>query len=106
LKAILFLPAVNRLMSARIDSAYFLKWEKGPQSNSVTLDKKYRYRYQSISDSSSGSIFVEPSQYDIQYNPALSLWRKIELLHPDKTTIVVTFSKVKINEPVKLPFKD
>lgn len=86
------------------DSAYFLHWQNSAQSNHVTLDRMYRPVRQNITDSSSASISILQQQYDIPYTSAFSLWRKIEMMRPQQMQIIITFSKIKINEPVQLPF--
>jgi hypothetical protein len=88
----------------RTDSSYLLKWEEQMTSNSLTLDNRYRNLLQNIMDGPAKSVSVTAEQYDIQYTPSFSLWRKIQLVNLNETQIVITFSKVKINEPLKLPF--
>lgn len=86
------------------DSAYFLHWKSGTQSSNITLDRMFRPVMQNITDSGSASINILQQQYDIPYTSAFSLWRKIEMMRPQQMQIIITFSKIKINEPVKLPF--
>lgn len=86
------------------DSAYFLSWGDSVTTNSITLNRQFMNIMQEIHDGSSGSVKTSTQQYDPQYNPPFPLWRKIEVRHPSETQIVITFSKVKVNEPMKLPF--
>lgn len=88
---------------SRKDSSYLLKWESATQTNSLTLNRAFLPLLQTIRDSSA-DLRITHQQYEIPYTSPFSLWRKIELLRPEAMQIVVTFSKIKINEPVKLPF--
>ena len=86
------------------DSSYLLKWKSEKQSNTVTLDDHFKNLFQMIADGMAGTLSVSLEQYDAQYTPSFSLWRKIELINENPTQIVITFSKVKLNEPVRMPF--
>ncbi|MBK9730800.1 MAG: DUF4292 domain-containing protein [Chitinophagaceae bacterium] len=88
----------------RTDSTYSLKWEQSSQTNLILLDHKFLEKKQTVTDSTTASMNIIQQQYDIPYTSAFSLWRKIELIRPQQMQIVITFSKIKINEPVKLPF--
>lgn len=86
------------------DSAYFLKWENDLQSNSITLGRNFRTLSQTITDSAEATVSILQQQYEIPDTSPFSLWRKIELIRPQQATIIITFSKIKVNQPVKLPF--
>ncbi len=86
------------------DSTYDLKSEDSSISNSFVLNRDFRILNQKIHADSSTAISIFLDQYDIQYSVPFSLWRKIELFNPERTAIVITFSKVNINEPTTLPF--
>ncbi|MEO6166767.1 MAG: DUF4292 domain-containing protein [Chitinophagales bacterium] len=87
----------------RKDTSYLLKWEAATQATSLTLNRTFLPVLQTITDSST-SLRITQQQYEIPYTSPFSLWRRIELLRPEAMQIVITFSKIKINEPVKLPF--
>lgn len=86
------------------DSSYVVNYEDQGISNSIVLDRQFRNLFQNIKDGTAGSVSIKLQQYDEQYTPPFALWRKIQLLHPDVTEILITFSKVKINQPENMPF--
>jgi len=72
--------------------------------DSLVVTRDFLPLNQFISDSA-GSLFTSNEEYDIQYTPPFSLLRRITLLHPKRMEIRITFSRIKLNEPVDLPFK-
>ncbi|MBA2407018.1 MAG: DUF4292 domain-containing protein [Chitinophagales bacterium] len=86
------------------DSTYEFKSEDDTLSNSFVLTGNYLISNQNIRADASKAISILLEKYDQQYTSPFSLWRKIELFNPERTEIVVTFSKININEPVPLPF--
>jgi hypothetical protein len=87
------------------DSVVVLTSHHSITSDSLLVSKNYNPLYQMLTDSAS-SLSTTNDQYDIQYNPPFSLWRKIIIHHRGEMTIEITFSKIKLNEPMKFPFKD
>ena len=87
------------------DSAIVLTSHQSITSDSLLINNKYSPIYQMITDSTS-SLSITNTQYDIQYNPPFSLWRKIIIHRKTEMSIEITFSKIKLNEPMKFPFKD
>jgi len=73
--------------------------------DSITFSTRFLPEEQLLIDTS-GMLQTINSGYDIQYSPPFSLLRKIMLLHRDEVLIEITFSKIKLNEPLKFPFKD
>ncbi|MBX7109496.1 MAG: DUF4292 domain-containing protein [Chitinophagales bacterium] len=89
---------------AENDSAYILQWQNAMQSNRIAVDRNFRPVEQHITDSTMAGVNITQRQYDIPYTSPFSLWRKIEMIRPRQMEIILTFSKIRINEPVKLPF--
>ncbi|MFI5135760.1 MAG: DUF4292 domain-containing protein [Chitinophagales bacterium] len=87
------------------DSVIVLTALQSTSGDSLVIARNFLPLYQMLTDSAS-SLSTSNSQYDIQYNPPFSLWRKIIIRHPAEMDIEITFSKIKLNEPVKFPFKD
>ena len=90
--------------ATRSDSAYRLVSTSGRQSNVINLNGVFLPVQQTISDSAMATLSISQQQYEIPYTSPFSLWRKIELRQPQAMEIIITFSKIKVNEPVKLPF--
>ncbi len=89
---------------SRSDSAYTLVSNSGNHSNRITLNRVFLPVQQTISDSARTTLSISQQQYEIPYTTPFSLWRKIELQQRLAMKIIITFSKIKVNEPVKLPF--
>jgi len=87
------------------DSVMVLVSKDNDAKDSIVLSKFFQPLRQFINSPPAGTLFTTNDQYDIQYTPPFSLWRKIIIHHPDELIIEVTFNKVKLNEPVKFPFK-
>jgi len=87
------------------DSVIVLTSHHSITSDSLIVQRNYLPLYQMVTDSAS-SLSTTNDQYDIQYSPPFSLWRKIIIHHGGEMTIEITFSKIKLNEPMKFPFKD
>jgi hypothetical protein len=86
------------------DSMLVLVHKENNEEDSIVIAKSFLPNYQFI-NSSAGSFFTSNDQYDAEYTPPFSLWRKIMIHHPDEMVIEVTFNKIKLNDPVKFPFK-
>ena len=95
----------NHYEVASHDSVIVLTAHQSTSGDSLVVARNFLPVYQLITDSAS-SLSTSNLQYDIQYSPPFSLWRKIIIRHPAEMDIEITFSKIKLNEPVKFPFKD
>jgi hypothetical protein len=73
-------------------------------SDSLLINRNYLPVFQLLTDSASSMSAIN-DQFDIQYTPPFSLWRKIMLQQKGVMTIEITFSRIKLNEPVKFPFR-
>jgi hypothetical protein len=73
--------------------------------DSLIFSNRFLPQQQILVDTS-GMLYTSNGGYDIQYTPPFSLLRKIVLLRRDEVLIEITFSRVKLNEPVKFPFRD
>jgi hypothetical protein len=87
------------------DSLYQLQWKEGDEKNDFSVNKNFLNMMQHVVDPKAGSVSTKNLQYDIQYTPSFSLLRKIECFNPDQIDVEITFSKVKVNEPLVFPFK-
>jgi len=87
------------------DSVMVLVSKGNNVDDSIVLSKTFQPLRQFIMDAPAGMLSATNDQYDIQYTPPFSLWRKITVARPGEMVIEVTFNKVKLNEPVKFPFK-
>ena len=87
----------------KADSMYLLDFSSGSKKNMVTLNRSFLNVLQTVNDSSAADLSIS-QQYEIPYTYTFPLWRKIEMRHPQAMQIIITFSKIKIDEPVKLPF--
>lgn len=94
----------DRYRVAMNDSVISLSDPESPASDSLVVNRSYLPVFRQLTDSGSAMSAVN-DQFDIQYNPPFSLWRKITLYHKSEMTIEITFSRIKLNEPVKFPFK-
>lgn len=95
--------ATNSAVVVKADSIYLLDFSSGSRKNTVTLNRSFLNVLQTVKDSSAADLTIS-QQYEIPYTDPFSLWRKIEMRHPQAMQIIITFSKIKLNEPVKLPF--
>lgn len=86
------------------DSLVMLSAAAANTSDSLVINRRYLPVFQQITDSAS-MMSAANGQFDIQYNPPFSLWRKIMLQQKGVMTIEITFSRIKLNEPVKFPFR-
>ena len=87
------------------DTSIILNSQDSLPMDSITFSTRFLPEEQLLIDTS-GMLQTINSGYDIQYSPPFSLLRKIMLLHRDEVLIEITFSKIKLNEPLKFPFKD
>jgi len=87
------------------DSIMALTEHHSVTGDSLLINRNYTPVFQMITDTAS-SVSSTNAQFDIQYNPPFSLWRKIVIRYKTEMTVEITFSKVKLNEPMKFPFKD
>ena len=87
------------------DSVISLVSRSDQGSDSLVISKNYLPLQQMIADSAAGTLRTANDHYDRQFPQPFSLSRKIVLKRPKLTSIEITFSKVKLNEPVKFPFK-
>jgi len=88
------------------DSVLTLVSDAKDIKDSIVLSKTWQPIQQFIEDSSASSLKAFNEQYDTQYTPPFSLLRKITVRRRDEMVIEVTFSKIKLNEPLKFPFKE
>ncbi len=95
----------NNYESRFSDSVLVLLSRQDQVNDSIVLSKSFQPLVQFLSDSTEGTLSEMTAQYDAQYNPPFSLWRKITIHHPDEILIELTFSKINLNEPLKFPFK-
>lgn len=86
------------------DTAISLTLNEAAVTDSLVVNRSYQMTFQQLHDSASSMETVN-SQFDIQYNPPFSLWRKITLRQKGVMTIEINFSRIKLNEPVKFPFR-
>jgi hypothetical protein len=94
----------DRYRVAMNDSLVSLFDPDSPAADSLVVNRSYLTVFRQLTDSGSAMSAIN-DQFDIQYNPPFSLWRKITLYHKSEMTIEITFSRIKLNEPVKFPFK-
>ncbi|MCY7410274.1 MAG: DUF4292 domain-containing protein [Chitinophagales bacterium] len=100
----LFLSNQNNYEIKRNDSLIVLMLRDSTLSDSLIFSHTYLPLQQTIVADTSGSLSTINEQFDIQYTTPFSLWRKITLHHPAEMTIEITFSKIKLNEPLSFPF--
>ncbi|MBA3647680.1 MAG: DUF4292 domain-containing protein [Chitinophagales bacterium] len=86
------------------DSTLQLEWTQDSLQNLILLNRQFQYLTQTILEPSSGLVVLTNGQFDTSYSPSIAMWRKIELLKPHPAVIILTFSKVKINDPQNMPF--
>lgn len=74
-------------------------------SDSLVFSPSRLLRYQTITDQRNGRLFIENQQYEIQYNQPFALWRKWTLTNGDSLEAEVTFTRIRLNEPLRFPFR-
>lgn len=94
----------NHYEVAGNDSLVMLTVKQPGRSDSLVINRHYLTVFQQLTDSSS-MMSAANREFDIQYNPPFSLWRKITLQQKDVMAIEIIFSRIKLNEPVKFPFR-
>lgn len=87
------------------DSLILLLSNENSAGDSIVLSKSFQLLSQFLTESPQKNFSSSNSLYDIQYNPPFSLWRKIVIRRPEETVIDITFNKIKLNDPLKFPFK-
>jgi hypothetical protein len=86
------------------DSITELTLHHSATSDSLVISGNYLLLFQLIGDSTS-TLSIQKSQFDGQYQPSFSLERKMIIRHRGEMTIEISFNRIRLNEPVKFPFK-
>jgi len=95
----------NSFQLSSTDSSFQLFYSDSSFTNTILLDRSFNLKTQLLKVTGKGSLMIAQEQYDETYNPAFSLWRKVEAVTTQPASFEITFTKVRFNEPLTFPFK-
>ncbi len=95
----------NSFQLSTTDSSFQLFFSDSSFSNNILLDRSFNLKTQLLEVLGKGSLMITQGQYDETYNPAFSLWRRMEAVTVQPAVFEITFTKVRFNEPLTFPFK-
>ena len=95
----------DRIDATRQDTTVVLTSRDGALVNALYLNPDYTLRRTHLVDSAMGkSLLMHFATYTRDQQQPFALDRELELDDEKKTTVVIYFSRVKVNEPQKMPF--
>ena len=95
----------ERMTATRQDTTVVLTSRDGALVNALYLNPDYTLRRTHLVDSAMGkSLLMRFATYTREQAQPFALDRELELDDEKKTTVVINFSRIKVNEPQKMPF--
>ena len=95
----------KKFKAKKEDSTYTLKNDGRRRTSFIELNPDYTILSTDLVDSTMNkSLKLKYKNYNRDNSKPFSLDREVQLNDADNTRLFITFSKVKINEPLKFPF--
>lgn len=90
---------------SKVDSQFVVEDNSSTIKNTIRLNADYTLLTMMISDVSNQRNMISTfTEYDSSAAKPFSMARSIIISHPQTTSVDITFSKIKIDEPLQFPF--